>query len=98
MQDSQTQCDLNYIGICKMAKRYYHQAETDFKHWVASRKNTSNKNMQGREVKSANNKSRSNSSKAILLWWFLLFYVLVFKTFLCCWRLMYVIISLVKFR
>ena len=28
---------------------------------------------------------------AVLLWWFLLFYVLVFN-FLCCWRFMYVII------
>ena len=26
------------------------------------------------------------------LWWFFLFYVLVFKIFLCCWRLMYVCI------
>ena len=37
-------------------------------------------------------------SKAILLWWFFLFYVLVFKTFLCCWRLMCVFIVLVKLR
>ena len=35
-------------------------------------------------------------SKSILLWWFFLFYVLVFKIFLCCWRLMYVCIFLVK--
>ena len=32
------------------------------------------------------------------LWWFFLFYVLVFKIFLCCWRLMYVFIFLVKLR
>ena len=32
----------------------------------------------------------------IILWWFFLFYVLVFKIFLCCWRLMYVCIYLVK--
>ena len=37
-------------------------------------------------------------SKSILLWWFYLFYVLVFKIFLCCWRLMYVFIFLVKLR
>ena len=37
-------------------------------------------------------------SKAILLWWFFLFYVLVFKIFLCCWRLMCVFIVLVKLR
>ena len=37
-------------------------------------------------------------SKSILLWWFFLFYVLVFKIFLCCWRLMYVCIFLVKLR
>ena len=37
-------------------------------------------------------------SKSILLWWFFLFYVLVFKIFLCCWRLMYVFIFLVKLR
>ena len=30
--------------------------------------------------------------------WFFLFYVLVFKIFLCCWRLMYVCIFLVKLR
>ena len=34
----------------------------------------------------------------ILLWWFFLFYVLVFKFFLCCWRLMYVFIFLIKLR
>ena len=35
-------------------------------------------------------------NKSILLWRFILFYVLVFKIFLCCWRLMYVCIFLVK--
>ena len=30
--------------------------------------------------------------------WLFLFYVLVFKIFLCCWRLMYVFIFLVKLR
>ena len=35
----------------------------------------------------------NDRSKAILLLWFLLFYVLVFIFFLCCWRLI-----LVKFR
>ena len=34
----------------------------------------------------------------MVLWWFFLFYVLVFKNFLCCWRLMYVFIFLVKLR
>ena len=34
----------------------------------------------------------------LLLWWFFLFYVLVFRNFLCCWRLMYVFIFLVKLR
>ena len=34
--------------------------------------------------------------KCDLMWWFFLFYVLVFKIFLCCWRLMYVFIFLVK--
>ena len=33
-----------------------------------------------------------------LLWWFFLFYVLVFKIFLCCWRPMCVFIVLVKLR
>ena len=40
----------------------------------------------------------TDRSKAILLWWFFLFYVLVFKIFLCCWRLMYVFIFLIKLR
>ena len=42
----------------------------------------------------------TDRSKSILLsqWWFFLFYVLVFKKFLCCWRLMYVCIFLVKLR
>ena len=40
----------------------------------------------------------TDRSKSILLWWFFLFYVLVFKIFLCCWRLMYVCIFLVKLR
>ena len=36
-------------------------------------------------------------TQSILLWWFFLFYVLVYKNFfLCCWRLMYVFIFLVK--
>ena len=34
--------------------------------------------------------------KQVLLWWFFLFYVLVYKIFLCCWRLMYVFIFLVE--
>ena len=38
----------------------------------------------------------TDRSKSILLWWFFLFYVLVFKKCLCCWRLMYVFIILVK--
>ena len=42
--------------------------------------------------------SYDENSKSILLWWFFLFYVLVFKIFLCCWRPMYVCIFLVKFR
>ena len=33
-------------------------------------------------------------SRAILLWWFLLFYVLEFKPFLSCWRFMYVFVFL----
>ena len=40
----------------------------------------------------------TDRSKSILLWWFFLFYVLVFKIFLCCWRLMHVFIFLVKLR
>ena len=40
----------------------------------------------------------TDRSKAILLWWFFLFYVLVFKMFLCCWCLMCVFIVLVKLR
>ena len=40
----------------------------------------------------------TDRSKSILLWWFFLFIVLVFKIFLCCWRLMYVFIILVKLR
>ena len=40
----------------------------------------------------------TDRSKSILLWWFFLFYVLVFKIFLCCWCLMYVCIFLVKLR
>ena len=48
--------------------------------------------------KKALNKSLTDRSKSILLWWFFLFYVLVFKIFLCCWRLMYVCIFLVKLR
>ena len=38
----------------------------------------------------------SVNTTSALLWWFFLFYVLVFKIFLCCWRLMYVCIFLVK--
>ena len=34
--------------------------------------------------------------KRVKTWWFFLFYVLVFKIFLCCWCLMYVFIFLVK--
>ena len=34
----------------------------------------------------------------VLLWWFFLFYVLVFKIFWYCWRLMCVFIVLVKLR
>ena len=30
------------------------------------------------------------------MWWFFLFYVLVFKKILCCWRLICVFIVLVK--
>ena len=40
----------------------------------------------------------TDRSKSILLWWFFLFYVLVFKIFLYCWRLMYGYIFLVKLR
>ena len=47
------------------------------------------------ETKSRAPQEQVNS---ILLWWFFLFYVLVFKFFLCCWRLMYVFIFLVKLR
>ena len=41
-------------------------------------------------------KSNIMVSTSILLWWFFLFYVLVLEIFLCCWRLMYVCMFLVK--
>ena len=44
------------------------------------------------------NKRVAEASRTEFLWWFFLFYVLVFKIFLCCWRLMCVFIFLVKLR
>ena len=49
-------------------------------------------------IEAFNSTSRYLDDLSILLWWFFLFYVLVFKIFLCCWRLMYVCIFLVKLR
>ena len=48
------------------------------------------------QIASLMNKNTDSGIKMVSR--FFLFYVLVFKIFLCCWRLMYVFIFLVKLR